>query len=318
MSRQATKILHKVLEGAETLNRKDAIRLLNYLGFQHRYSNSTHDHWVHNDSGSIFQCTRKKVSQPLWGYQMSDFRKAVNSAVESSKQAEVTVLSKKVEGASDTMFKNGPERIRIPKATAVQLTTPQKPAEPTPVVSIKESNPTAQIIRLNKDNFPDAVAQLVQGFENGEIKGRELARLLTESGYRNSVGSEYTAQTVTAGLVQSKMYKVWKSKNKNRPKPVETLAEAKDVSVQVVTSVEKPAEQSVAQESDPFDGPQMSVDQLFQTINRLVTENKELSQLRAENKKLTEENDALIAEKNALQERLKAIQSILGLGGDQI
>jgi hypothetical protein len=199
----------------------------------------------------------------LWGFQLNDFRRAVEAVVQAAK-----------------------ENIKTVEPTPIKLieNTPNNEKGETPTMAVATLTKPMKITCLTAKNFPDEVKELFLAFENKELTGRELCKLLTESGYRRAKGQAFTPSAVYCAVLNTKTYRNWKQ---NR------LAE--EVSETVVEEVPNQPD-SLPTEAEGQTTPKTPQS----VLERLQTLLKELDNLRTENK--------------ALKAELAQIQKLLGGG----
>jgi hypothetical protein len=187
MSRQAIKTLDALLEGEESIAWKDAMRLLEYLGFEHRYANGPqHNRWKHPETGVTIQFTTRKSTDTIWGFQLKDLKDAVNQVLEKAKRYK----------------KENGEQIKM---AAVTISPP-----PTLHAVADEPDETKNTINISRTALPDEVLELVWECEQGKLKSNELVDWLNESGYRTTTGAAFSNNNYYSVLMNSKSYTRWK------------------------------------------------------------------------------------------------------------
>ena len=70
---------------------------------------------------------------------------------------------------------------------------------------------TTNEIRVSQKNFPDELGELLLAYERKEISGYALVKLLSESGYRQKNGGEFTLGSWNSNLLHSAGYRDWKT-----------------------------------------------------------------------------------------------------------
>jgi predicted RNA binding protein YcfA (HicA-like mRNA interferase family) len=258
MSRQADKILTHVLESdSPKISRKDAIRVLEYLGFKHRYSNTTHHHWFHQPTGTIFQCSKRKQTDTLWGFQLKDFKTAVKTVLDKAKEHRERKDEKQ-------MAVKTAEKIIIPNNVKRMMDFEKE------VLSM----PKTQIQCINVHNFPEAVAEMVFAYENGELSAKEICKLLNESGYRSANGNPFQTYNSKAILTTNSTYKKWKEE-KLKLIQHKTYAAVPDEAPSKSEQPEAPEPPKQASDLDPM--------AVLNSIQKIMEEN---ARLKAENEAL--------------------------------
>lgn len=180
LNKRAERTLEQLLSGDEKLDRGDAVQLLSALGFV-LTSRGSHHMWSHPKGLTKFTWVLRKVTEPVWGYQITSMRKAVRELLDSKKVIPMYKEIEKTQPATGTI-------IRIPKAPS-----PEKRAE----------------IILNYEEMPDDICELFWDYQKRNISGAELADLLNESGYITIRNKPLTSVYVSNIALNNRKYLRW-------------------------------------------------------------------------------------------------------------
>ncbi len=270
MNKSTAQLYRRVLDGVQQVKRGDAIKLLRALGFKHRKSNSNHDLWQHPDCAAAFTWNFTKNNEPVWGYHMTGFRKAIQDY-------------------DDHVKAQNPE--------------PEIEEMPTPSMAKIDTLVRSTRIHITSTNLPEEVMELLYSYENKDLTGWELCQMLTDSGYRTATGKEYTTQNMCSLLINHKMYQTWKkSRMLNDPASIGKPKEEKPVDNTPLDSVPAtifeskhapPVRSFVPEPAKPAKPVAPSPQEILYSLTAIMDENA----------KLKEENERL----NAVIKTIRAL-----------
>lgn len=243
--------MDELLEGAESIDRRDELAILKHLGFKCRQTGSHHI-WRHPEVPDTVTRGIIKSTERVWGYQIKDLRKAVEAV----------------------LLVTDPDRIPEPK----EQETEEMPKTATMVKQmdnfVKEvSKPDESYTLITRWSVPDEVCELVYSYQKGELKNGELVSMLNESGYRTASGQLFTPP-YPSQLAGFGAYVQWKQ-NREKEQKMMHVVTAKAEGTSSITGVPP-----LIQPSDL--APKFDANQALASLQAIINENDELKKRNAE------------------------------------
>jgi len=177
MRSSCKKTLQKLLDGVQSLDRRDVGHMLRELGYNRRIGKGSHTLWQHPAAeGTLITWKAAKETFPIFGFQMNDLRSSVNKVLDHI-----------------------PNPLHeLPRV--VRLEAP-------PIVPVEKEPPTMNKTAISAKNYPADVAELVYSYQQKEIKGRELVELLNSSGYVKPNGKPFQEWDIKNSLIMPVAYR---------------------------------------------------------------------------------------------------------------